>query len=57
MINTEKTAIQDEQQSHKIITNEIIKIIAKENLTIAEAQKLLYRTIDKINEQTVRESL
>ena len=54
MIDAKKTAIQNEQQSHEIVMNEIIKIIAKENMTIEEANKVLYNTSKKINQQFVR---
>lgn len=57
MTNEKETAIQSEQQSYEAIINEIIKIIAKENLTIKEANKVLYKTSDKINQQIVREFL
>ena len=56
MINEKKTAIQNEQQSKEVIINEIIKIIAKANLTIEEADKLLYKTSKKINQQIVQDS-
>ena len=49
-----KTVIQNEQQSKEVIINEIIKIIARENLTIEEANKVLYETSKKINQQIVR---
>ena len=54
MTNIKKTAIQNEQQSKETIINEIIKIIAKENLTIEEANKVLYDTSKKINQQIVQ---
>ena len=57
MTNIEKTVIQNEQQSKEAIINEIIKIIAKENLTIEEANKVLYKTSQRINQQIVQEYL
>lgn len=44
------------QQSQDVIIDEIIKIIAKENLTIEEANKVLYKTSKKINHQVVQTS-
>ncbi len=52
MNNIEKTAAHDEQQSDKII-NEIIKIIAKNNLTVAQANKILYETKEQIAKQVI----
>lgn len=54
MTNIKETAVQNEQQSQEMIVNEIIKIIAKENLTIEEANKVLYKTSKKINQQIVQ---
>ncbi len=53
-INIKETAVRNEQQSQEMIVNEIIKIIAKENLTIEEANKVLYKTSKKINQQIVQ---
>jgi len=50
---TKETAIQNEQQPYEAIINKIIQIIAKENLTIEEAKKVLYATSKKINQQIV----
>ena len=55
--NIKKTVTQNEQQSKEAIINEIIKIIAKENLSIEEANKVLYATSKKINQQIVQEFL
>ena len=55
--NIKKTVTQNEQQSKEAIINEIIKIIAKENLSIEEANKVLYKTSKKINQQIVQEFL
>lgn len=57
MTNNKKTAIKKKQQSKEIIINEIIKIITKEKLTIEEANKILYETSKKINQQIVQEFL
>ena len=54
MNKIEKSVTQNEQQTREAIINEIIKIIAKENLTIEEANKVLYDTSKKINQQTVK---
>lgn len=50
----EKTAACKERQSDEVIIDKIIKIIATENLTIEEADKILHGTSKKINQQTVR---
>ena len=49
--------IQNKQQPQETIIDKIIKIIAKENLTIEEANKVLYETSKTINQQIVQESL
>lgn len=54
MTNKKETAIQNEQQSNETIIDEIIKTIAKNNFTISEANKILYETSKKINQQIVK---
>lgn len=54
MVNQKKTVIQNEQQPQEAIINEIIKIMAKEKLTIEESNKVLYETSKKISQQTVQ---
>ena len=54
MTDTKRTVVQDERQSKETIINEIIKIMAKENLTIEEANKVLHETSKKINQQIVQ---
>ncbi len=54
MTEIKRTAVQNERQPKETIINEIIKIMAKENLTIEEANKLLYETSKKINQQIVQ---
>lgn len=51
-----ETAIQDEQQlkEKQEIINDIINILAENNLTIAEAKEILYTTSKKICNQTVK---
>ncbi|MBD5537864.1 MAG: hypothetical protein HDQ99_19875 [Lachnospiraceae bacterium] len=53
-----KTAIQNEQQlkTKELIVNDIIKILANNNLTITDSKDILYETSKKICEQTVRVS-
>lgn len=53
MSNQKETAIQKEQQLEKTIINEIIKLFAENNLTIAQANEILYETRDQITKQTV----
>lgn len=55
MSNKQNTAIQNEQQFKEEIVDEIIKIIADKNLTIEEANKVLYATSKKINQQIVQD--
>lgn len=55
--NKKETTIQNEQQSQEIIINKIIKLMAKENLTIEKANKMLYKISQKINQQIVQEFL
>ena len=56
MINKNETVIQNEQQSQEVVINEIINIIAKNNYTIEEAEKIVRNTLKQINQQTVRAS-
>lgn len=50
-----ETAIQNEQQLNKneVVVNSIIDILAKNNLSIAEAKNVLYITSKKICQQIV----
>ena len=57
IVKEKEAAIQNKQQSQESIINKIITLIAKENLTIEEANKVLYETSKKINQQIVREFL
>lgn len=54
----EKTAISNEQQlsQKQKIVNEVIKILADNKLTIAEAKDILYATSKELCEQTVKAS-
>lgn len=54
--NTEKTATKDEQQPKmkQEIANDIINILADNNLTIADAKDILYATSKTICRQKVR---
>lgn len=56
VMNKKETAVQNEQQSKTVIIDEIIRIIANKNFTIEEANKVLYETSKKINQQNVRVS-
>lgn len=53
--HNEETTVQDEQQFKfkKEIINDIIKILANNNLTIADAKDILYATSKKICKQKV----
>lgn len=53
-----ETAILEEQQSisKRIIVDEIIKILADNNLSIAEAREILNVASKKLGQQTVRVS-
>lgn len=53
MNRQKETAIPTEQQLEKTIINDIIKLIAKNNLTIAQANKILYETRNQIEKQVV----
>lgn len=57
MFEEEKTAAQNVRQSKETIIDEIIKIMARENLTIEEANRMLHKISIKINQQLVQESL
>lgn len=49
-----ETAIQNGQQNEKeVVVNSIIDILAKNNLSIAEAKNVLYITSKKICQQIV----
>ena len=48
-----KTAIQNEQQSTEEIINEIIKIFARNYITVQVAEKILYETKEKIKKQMI----
>lgn len=49
-----ETAIQNGQQNEKeVVVNSIIDILAKNNLSIAEAKNILYITSKKICQQIV----
>lgn len=54
----EKTATSDEQQfkSKKLIMNDIIKILADNNLTITDSKDILHETSKVICEQVVKVS-
>ncbi len=59
MSNTElqkETAIQNERQlkTKQEIVNDIIKILATNNLSIADAKEILYATSKELNRQTVK---
>lgn len=51
-----ETAIQNEQQqkSNKEIVDNIIKILAENNLTITDAREILQITSKRLGKQTVR---
>jgi len=53
-----KTATSDEQQfkTKELIINDIIKILADNNLTITESKNTLYETSKVICEQVIRVS-
>lgn len=53
-----ETAILEEQQSisKRIVVDEIIKILADNNLSITEARKILNIASKKLGKQTVRVS-
>lgn len=53
-----ETAILEEQQSisKRIVVDEIIKILADNNLSITEAREILNIASKKLGEQTVRVS-
>lgn len=50
-----ETAIQNEQQSilRNTIINDIIIILSKNNISISEANDILYTTLKKIQQQPV----
>lgn len=53
---TENTAVsQNNQQLKENAIYEIIKIFANYGFTIEEAERILYETLKKINQQTVRD--
>lgn len=57
-ITNKETATQNEQQlkSKQEIINDIIYILAKNNLTISDSQYILHETSKEICKQTVRVS-
>ena len=54
MAKKNETAIQKEQQFNTTIINNIIEMFADQNISIEQANKILYDVSKQINQQTVR---